>query len=297
MVARLVLDALWRNRWIYVVGSVILVSLCGSCTWPVASIVGDQHDGPLAHLRGGAGAHGRHRDDGSAGASSLAGHQSRSLAHDVGRRDRRPNWTPAGHEDDQRTPGGGVRRQPEGVRSKRCCSRPCTTSPGRARCFRCLPLLGYCGFAVARSGAVAASLTPAGSTVAMLACFGLPILVSGALPTHVGEFTSVTTGVLIACLAIAFGALAWTPQRGVLAGERAQARRTAASGSRHSEAGRSPDWNLEGGRSAPAGDARGASRRVSRAGILRRHLWISAPGGSCRKHRRCSTRRTSAIAD
>ena len=59
----------------------------------------------------------------------------------------------------------------------------------------------------------------------MLACFGLPILVSGALPTHVGGFTAATTGMLIAGLAIAFGALAWTPQRGVLAGERGRAQR------------------------------------------------------------------------
>ena len=57
---------------------------------------------------------------------------------------------------------------------------------------------------------------------------------SDALPTRVGEFTPATTAVLIACLAIAFGALAWTPQRGVLAGERAQA----------SARGRSPEPRL-----------------------------------------------------
>lgn len=87
-------------------------------------------------------------------------------------------------------------------------------------------LLGYAGHVVARSGAIAGSPS-AGSLVVMLACFGLPILVSGALPTRVGEFTSATTGVLVACLAIAFGALAWTPRRGALAGERARAQRAA----------------------------------------------------------------------
>ena len=88
-----------------------------------------------------------------------------------------------------------------------------------------LPLLGYGGHAVARSGAVAASLPAAVSIVAALACFALPILVSDALPTRVGEFTSATTAVLIAGLAIAVGAVAWTPQRGVMAAERAQAQR------------------------------------------------------------------------
>ena len=155
MVARLVVDALWRNRWIYVVVARDPGSLC----WLLFGAsrlqsVADQHDGPLAHLRGGAGAHGRHRDDGPAGASSLARHQSRSLARDVGRRDRRPSRSPAGHENDQRTPGGGVRRQPEGVRSKRCCSPPCTTSAGRARCCRCCRCSAYGGHAVARRGAV-----------------------------------------------------------------------------------------------------------------------------------------------
>ena len=62
--------------------------------------------------------------------------------------------------------------------------------------------------------------TRAGTVVGMLACFGLPILAGGALPTHVNQLTPATTGVLIGGLVIAFGALLWTPQRGVMAGER-----------------------------------------------------------------------------
>ncbi len=87
------------------------------------------------------------------------------------------------------------------------------------------PLLGHAGHAVAHRGTLAASFAAAAPTAAVLAGFGLPILVGDALPTRPGEFTSATTGVLVAGLAIAFGALAWTPERGVLAGERAQARR------------------------------------------------------------------------
>ena len=87
------------------------------------------------------------------------------------------------------------------------------------------PLLGYAGHAVAHRGTLAALCADAAPTAAVLAGFGLPILVSDALPTRIGEFTPATIGVLVAGLAIALGALAWTPQRGVLAGERAQARR------------------------------------------------------------------------
>jgi hypothetical protein len=77
-------------------------------------------------------------------------------------------------------------------------------------------LLGYAGYFVARSGALAASLPAAGAVVAVLTGFVLPIPLSAALPTQVSEFNAATTGLLIACLAIAFGALAWTPPRGVL---------------------------------------------------------------------------------
>ena len=137
------------------------------------------------------------------------------------------------------------------------------------------PLLGHAGHAVAHRGTLAASCAAAAPTAAVLAGFGLPILVSDALPTRLGEFTSATTGVLVAGLAIAFGALAWTPERGVLAGERAQARRAFVSpGSCDSDTShRSPDWNLAGGRSVPVDDVCVTSRRVSRAGSLRRHLW------------------------
>jgi hypothetical protein len=87
------------------------------------------------------------------------------------------------------------------------------------------PLLGHAGHAVAHRGTLAASCAAAAPTAAVLAGFGLPILVSDALPMRLSEFTSATTGVLVAGLAIAFGGLAWTPERGVLAGERAQSRR------------------------------------------------------------------------
>ena len=87
------------------------------------------------------------------------------------------------------------------------------------------PLLGHAGHAVAHRGTLAALCADAAPTAAVLAGFGLPILVGDALPTRIGEFTPATIGVLVAGLAIALGALAWTPERGVLAGERAQARR------------------------------------------------------------------------
>jgi hypothetical protein len=77
-----------------------------------------------------------------------------------------------------------------------------------------------------RLGTLAGSAAATKSIVVALACFGLPMLMSGALPTDVGEFTSRTLGGLIAGLAIAFGAIAWTPRRGVLAGERSRAQRT-----------------------------------------------------------------------
>jgi hypothetical protein len=87
------------------------------------------------------------------------------------------------------------------------------------------PLLGHAGHAVAHRGTLAASCAAAAPIAAVLAGFGLPILVSDALPTRTSEFTAATAGVLAAGLTIVFGALVWTPQRGVLAGNRAHARR------------------------------------------------------------------------
>jgi hypothetical protein len=90
--------------------------------------------------------------------------------------------------------------------------------------------LGYAGHGVARSGATATSLRRAGPMVVMLGCFQLPILVSDALPSRVGEFTSVSMGVLVACLTIAAGSLAWTPRQRVLAGEGVDGQRAARPG-------------------------------------------------------------------
>jgi hypothetical protein len=67
------------------------------------------------------------------------------------------------------------------------------------------------------------SLGAASTIVAMIACLGIPFLASEALPARVDEFTPAAAGVLIAGLAIAFGVLVWTPTRGVLAGERPRA--------------------------------------------------------------------------
>jgi hypothetical protein len=69
-------------------------------------------------------------------------------------------------------------------------------------------------------GGRAKVLAEVGRGVGLIACIGVPFLISDALPRHVGEFTPATTAVLMACLAIAFSTLAWTPKRGVLAGER-----------------------------------------------------------------------------
>lgn len=87
-----------------------------------------------------------------------------------------------------------------------------------------LPFLAFAAHAVDYRGTLAALLAEAGRLVGLLACFGLPVLMSDALPRHVSEFTPVTAGIMIICLAIAFGTLAWTPRRGLLAGERARAR-------------------------------------------------------------------------
>lgn len=86
-------------------------------------------------------------------------------------------------------------------------------------------LLGHAGHSVAQRGTLAASCAAAAPTAAVLAGFGLPVVLGDALATRPGEFTSAATGVLVAGLTIAFGALAWTPRRGVLAGERTQPRR------------------------------------------------------------------------
>jgi hypothetical protein len=90
--------------------------------------------------------------------------------------------------------------------------------------------LGYGGPGVARSGATAPKLTGTVPIVVVVACFGLPIVVDRALPEDLGEFTSRTSGVLVACLAIALGAVVWQPRRGLLAGERAHRRRASLSG-------------------------------------------------------------------
>jgi hypothetical protein len=90
-----------------------------------------------------------------------------------------------------------------------------------------LPFLGYAQHAVDYRGTLPALCAEAGRFVGLLACFALPVLVSDGLPRHVGEFTPVTAGILIVCLAIAFATLVWTPRRGLLAGERGRARSAA----------------------------------------------------------------------
>jgi len=91
-----------------------------------------------------------------------------------------------------------------------------------------LTMVTYVGPAVARYGAIAAPITVSGTIIGPLACFGLPVVVSRALPAHVSEFTSATTALLLGCLAFTFGGLAWTPRRGVLAGERPRVQRARA---------------------------------------------------------------------
>jgi hypothetical protein len=83
-----------------------------------------------------------------------------------------------------------------------------------------LPSLGYAVSAAGKRGTLAVSLALAGTLGSVAACFGLPILLGDVLPSELSQFTPVTTSVLIACLVGAFGALVWTPQRGVMAGER-----------------------------------------------------------------------------
>lgn len=90
-----------------------------------------------------------------------------------------------------------------------------------------IPFLAYAEHAVDYRGTLPALLAEAGRFVGLLACFALPVLVSDALPRHVSEFTPVTAGILIVCLAIAFATLVWTPRRGLLAGERAWSRSAA----------------------------------------------------------------------
>jgi len=81
-----------------------------------------------------------------------------------------------------------------------------------------LPWLGYGGRDVSRDGRLAAALAPARPVMAAAVYFGLPILISIVVPNA-----------LIALLAIVFGALAWTPRRSVLGGERIAAQRSIAS--------------------------------------------------------------------
>jgi len=87
------------------------------------------------------------------------------------------------------------------------------------------PYFVYAEHALDHRGSLPTWLAEAGRGVGLLVCFGLPVLLSDALPTHVAGFTPAKTAILIACLAIAFGTLAWTPRRGLLAGERARAQR------------------------------------------------------------------------
>lgn len=212
MVARLVIDALWRNRWIYLVVGVLLVpfwllfGVSRSNPLPIGitalSLILAAVLGPMF---------------------AVATMGLRELRHlPVTNRDLwRTTWVAA------TVVSAGVLLATKTISGLLvAASGGSPKVPAEAMLLSAvydftwagalLPLLGYGGHAVARRGTLA-------SIAALLACFGLPILVSGALPTHVGEFTSVTTGVLIACLAIAFGALAWTPKRGVMAAERAQA--------------------------------------------------------------------------
>ena len=88
-----------------------------------------------------------------------------------------------------------------------------------------LPLFvlpGHLGHAVARSGILGASLASggwlalAGSTAVLFASVGLPFLAGDSLPARIDAFTPTSTGVLTGCLAIAFAALAWTPPRPAL---------------------------------------------------------------------------------
>jgi hypothetical protein len=82
------------------------------------------------------------------------------------------------------------------------------------------PFFVYEERALDHRGSLPAWLAEAGRGVGLLACLGLPVLLNDALPTDFGGFTPAKTAILIVCLAIAFGTLAWTPRRGLLAGER-----------------------------------------------------------------------------
>jgi len=86
------------------------------------------------------------------------------------------------------------------------------------------PLSGYLGRALSRHGRAVGALPLASPIALLLGCFGLPMLISDALPTSVAAFTPATTPVLVACFAIAFAALVWTPQRGAPFGERGRPR-------------------------------------------------------------------------
>ena len=88
-----------------------------------------------------------------------------------------------------------------------------------------LPLFvlpGHLGHALARSGILGASLASggwlalAGSIAVLSASVGLPLLAGDSMPARIDAFTQTSTGVLTACLAVAFAALAWTPPRAAL---------------------------------------------------------------------------------
>ena len=173
--------------------------------------------GPLVDIRGRPGAHGRDRNNGRPGTSSLAGHRSGPLEGDVGDGDCRPGRISAGDKSHQRTTRRGVRRHARKSGEDDLLSAVYDFSWAGA-VLMVFPLLGYSAHAVARRGTVGLSLHWP-DMAACLPVSQLPIVASGAVPGRIGEFTPVMTGVLIASLAIAFGGLAWTPQRDAFAGQ------------------------------------------------------------------------------
>jgi hypothetical protein len=63
------------------------------------------------------------------------------------------------------------------------------------------------------------------SIAGLLVCFGLPLLLSEALPARLAALTPTVTAVLTGCFAIAIASLAWTPPRRMRSLARVQARR------------------------------------------------------------------------
>ena len=86
-----------------------------------------------------------------------------------------------------------------------------------------VPSIGLLTHVAEGRGTLTGLLAGAAPIAMLLAGAALPILATDALPTRVSEFTPATMAMLIAGLAIAFRAMAWTPTRGAMAGERAQA--------------------------------------------------------------------------